>query len=49
MQGYGSGNYTSYIILESNASANIVIPEGSKVLVKVKEDGHHSVTVRFTF
>lgn len=30
-------------------SANIVIPEGAKVLVKVKEDGHHSVTVRFTF
>ncbi|MAD88076.1 MAG: hypothetical protein CMK64_00080 [Pseudoalteromonas sp.] len=30
-------------------SANIVIPEGAKVLVKVKEDDHHSVTVRFTF
>ena len=30
-------------------SANIVIPEGSKEVVKVKEDGHHSVTVRFTF
>jgi len=26
MQGYDSGNYTSYIILESNASANIIIP-----------------------
>ena len=26
MQGYDSGNYTSYLILESNASANIIIP-----------------------
>ena len=26
MEGYDSGNYTSYLILESNASANIIIP-----------------------
>lgn len=30
-------------------TADIAIPEGAKVLVKVKEEGHHSVTVRFTF
>ena len=30
-------------------SANIVIPEGAKVLVKVQEGGHHGVTIRFTF
>ena len=26
MEGYDSGDYTSYLILESNASANIIIP-----------------------
>ena len=30
-------------------TADVTIPDGAKVLVKVKEDGHHSVTVRFTF
>lgn len=30
-------------------TSNIVIPDGAKVLVKVKENGHHSVTVRFSF
>ena len=34
---------------ENKMTADITIPEGAKVLVKVKEDGHHSVTVRFTF
>lgn len=29
--------------------ADVVIPDGAKVLVKVKEDGHHSVTVRYSF
>lgn len=29
--------------------ADIVIPDGAKVLVKVNEDGHHSVTVRYSF
>lgn len=30
-------------------SAGVMIPDGAKVLVKVKEEGHHSVTVRFSF
>lgn len=30
-------------------TADVIIPDGAKVLVKVKEEGHHSVTVRFTF
>ncbi len=30
-------------------TADIKIPDGAKVLVKVKENAHHSVTVRFTF
>lgn len=30
-------------------TAGVVITDGAKVLVKVKEEGHHSVTVRFTF
>lgn len=30
-------------------TADVVIPQDSKVLVKVKEPGHHSVTVRFAF
>lgn len=34
---------------ENKMTADVVIPDGAKVLVKVKEDGHHSVTVRFTF
>ena len=34
---------------ENKMTANIVIPDGAKVLVKVKEDGHHSVTVRYSF
>lgn len=29
--------------------ADIAIPAGAKVLVKVKEGSHHGVTVRFTF
>ncbi|TQF67502.1 hypothetical protein [Pseudoalteromonas luteoviolacea] len=29
--------------------ANISIPDGAKVLVKIKDQGHHSVTVRYTF
>ena len=29
--------------------ADIVIPNGAKILLKVKEDGHHSVTVRYSF
>lgn len=34
---------------ENKMTADVTIPNGAKVLVKVKEDGHHSVTVRFTF
>ncbi|CCQ10937.1 hypothetical protein PALB_18110 [Pseudoalteromonas luteoviolacea B = ATCC 29581] len=34
---------------ENKMTADIVIPEGAKVLVKVKESGHHGVTVRFSF
>lgn len=34
---------------ENKMTADVAIPDGAKVLVKVKEDGHHSVTVRFTF
>lgn len=30
-------------------TANISIPDGAKVLIKVQEDDHHSVTVRFAF
>jgi hypothetical protein len=30
-------------------TAELAIPDGAKVLVKVKEDQHHSVTVRFSF
>ncbi|WP_196137890.1 hypothetical protein [Aliikangiella sp. G2MR2-5] len=30
-------------------TAEVKIPDGAKVLVKVKEEGHHSVTVRFAF
>jgi hypothetical protein len=30
-------------------TADVKIPDGAKVLLKVKEDGHHSVTVRFVF
>ena len=34
---------------ENKMTADVVIPVGAKVLVKVKEDGHHSVTVRYAF
>ncbi|GAB5381586.1 MAG: hypothetical protein Alis3KO_07860 [Aliiglaciecola sp.] len=34
---------------ENKMTADVVIPDGAKVLVKVKEDGHHSVTVRYSF
>lgn len=34
---------------ENKMTADVTIPEGAKVLVKVKEASHHSVTVRFTF
>ncbi|QTH63624.1 hypothetical protein J1N51_12995 [Psychrosphaera ytuae] len=34
---------------ENKMTANVKIEDGAKVLVKVKEDGHHSVTVRFSF
>lgn len=34
---------------DNKMTAEIVIPDDAKVLVKVKEGGHHSVTVRFTF
>jgi hypothetical protein len=34
---------------ENKMTADVIIPDGAKVLVKVKKDGHHSVTVRFTF
>jgi len=30
-------------------TADVKIPDGAKVLVKVQEDDHHSVTVRYTF
>ncbi|MFY8352514.1 hypothetical protein AAEU29_18365 [Pseudoalteromonas sp. SSM20] len=30
-------------------TADVIIPDGAKVLVKVQEGGHHGVTVRFTF
>jgi len=30
-------------------TADVKIPDGAKVLVKVKEGNHHSVTVRFIF
>ncbi|OCQ21218.1 hypothetical protein A7985_11350 [Pseudoalteromonas luteoviolacea] len=34
---------------DNKLTANTTIPDGAKVLVKVKESSHHSVTVRFTF
>ncbi|MDK2593941.1 hypothetical protein [Pseudoalteromonas obscura] len=34
---------------DNKLTAAVSIPDGAKVLVKVKETGHHSVTVRFTF
>lgn len=34
---------------ENKMTADVVIPDGAKVLVKVKGDGHHSVTVRYSF
>lgn len=34
---------------KNKMTAAIVIPDGAKVLMKVKEDGHHSVTVRYSF
>ncbi|KAF7788819.1 hypothetical protein PRUB_a1895 [Pseudoalteromonas rubra] len=34
---------------DNKMTADVAIPDGAKVLVKVKESGHHSVTVRFTF
>ncbi|KZN37911.1 hypothetical protein N480_14300 [Pseudoalteromonas luteoviolacea S2607] len=34
---------------DNKLTANIAIADGAKVLVKVKESSHHSVTVRFTF
>ena len=34
---------------ENKMTADVIISNGAKVLVKIKEDGHHSVTVRFTF
>lgn len=34
---------------ENKMIADVVIPDGAKVLLKVKEGGHHSVTVRYAF
>ena len=34
---------------DNKMTASIKIPDGAKVLVKIKEDNHHSVTVRFAF
>ena len=34
---------------DNKMTADVKIPDGAKVLIKVKEDGHHSVTVRFVF
>ena len=34
---------------ENKMTADVTIPDGAKVLVKLKDDGHHSVTVRFIF
>ena len=31
MDGYDSGSYTAYMILESNASANIVVPISANI------------------
>ncbi|MCF2856093.1 hypothetical protein L1286_01290 [Pseudoalteromonas sp. SMS1] len=34
---------------DNKMTANISIPDGAKVLVNIKEQGHHAVTVRYTF
>lgn len=34
---------------DNKMTADVSIPDGAKVLVKVKEGDHHAVTVRFSF
>ncbi|MEM0912202.1 MAG: hypothetical protein AAGJ37_14605 [Pseudomonadota bacterium] len=47
-----SGKKTEFplVHIESNKMiADVVLVDGSKVLVKVKEEGHHVITVRYSF